>query len=137
MEISSSDFARSFGDALRNFLNTKGITPAAAARQLGVERATLSTYWTERDKGERAKARVELLFRACTELGFEFEYNGYRITAEAIGAKAEAIPKSHPKQLQIDFEQDFELANEQGSVSLNLKRKSGQLEFSVRLQAAS
>src|SRR5580704_12455550 len=82
----SDDFARAFGDHLKKFLDDRGIKYSLAAKSLGVTNATLSTYWTDDANGKRRKPRAELLFRACIKLeDFVFDYNGYRVTAEALG----------------------------------------------------
>ena len=136
MNLSSDDFARVFGDSLKAFLDAEGITYTSAAVRLGVERATLYTYWTDDKSGKRKKPRVELLFLACTELGFEFEYNGNRITATALGTpKAVRMPKE--EQLHLDFSRKFNLTDDDGVVSVQLKRHPGRVEFSVSLKAAS
>jgi transcriptional regulator with XRE-family HTH domain len=138
MGTSSNGFARVFGDSLRAFLDESGISYAEAARRLNVERATLATYWTDDKDGKRNKARAELLFRACTELGFEFEFNGYKIGVRSMGQpKRQGVPKQS-EQLNLDFSRQFKLTEDEGKVSVKLSRRHpGRLEFVVSLEAAS
>jgi transcriptional regulator with XRE-family HTH domain len=136
VSIASDSFSRTFGDALQAFLDAKEITYAAAARKLGVERATLGTYWKDNEQGKRPKPRAELLFRACRDLGFEFEYNGYRITVEVLG-KPTAREEAPKEQLHHDFSRQFTLTEDDGQVTVKLKRHPGTVEFSVSLKAAS
>jgi hypothetical protein len=136
MDLSSDDFARAFGDALRAFLDARGVAYASAAPLLGVERETLYTYWTDDKNGKRRKPRIELLFLACVEFGFEFEYRGFRITTEALG-KPKNIAKPDQEQLFLGYSRKFNLTEDAGQVSVRLKRQPGQVEFSVTLKAAS
>jgi transcriptional regulator with XRE-family HTH domain len=138
MDFTSDHFSRAFGDSLQTFLNLKGITYAEAARRLGVERATLPTYWTDDSNGKRRKARVELLYRACIELGFEFEYNGYNIAARSL-IKPEGQGQPRPsEQLHLDFSRQFKLTEDDGEVSVKLSRRQpGRFQLSVSLEAVS
>jgi hypothetical protein len=136
MNLSSDDFARVFGDALKAHLDARGINYTTAAAQLNVERATLYTYWKGNKDGKRRKPRMELLFLACAELGFQFEYNGFRITAEALGRR-KAVKEPKHEQLRLDYSRKFNLTEDEGLVSVRLKRHPGRVEFSVALQAAS
>ncbi len=136
MDLSSEDFARAFGDALRSFLDNKPMRYAEAARRMGTERRTLNTYINDDAKGRRAKARVELLFQACVELGFEFEYLGYKIRVETLGKQARAsAPQA--EQLTFDFYRQFNLTEDGGLVSVHLKRGSSRVELLVSLRSAS
>lgn len=132
----SEDFARAFGDALRAFLDEKSISYTDASRRLGVRKQTLSTYWTDDASGRRKKARAELMFRACVELGFDFEYKGHRITA-GILKKPEKSPATKSEQLGLEFSRQFKLTEDNGKVSVNLTRFPKRFEFSVSLKAAS
>jgi transcriptional regulator with XRE-family HTH domain len=136
MSASSEDFARAFGDALRAFLDEKGITYTDASARLGVQKQTLSTYWSDDGKGKRKKARAELLFRACIEFGFEFEYNGHRIAADTL-MKPRKGAAARSEQLSFDFSRQFKLTEDSGLVYVRLKRHPGEVEFSVSLKAAS
>jgi hypothetical protein len=101
-----------------------------------VTKAALSTYWIDDKVGKRRKARVELLFRACVELGFEFEYLGHRIAAETL-AKPRGSRKPVAEQLRLDFSRQFKLTEDDGLMSVRLKRHPGRVELSVSLKAAS
>jgi transcriptional regulator with XRE-family HTH domain len=137
VSFSSEQFARAFGDSLKTFLDSREIKYAEAARRLGVTRATLATYWTDDNNGNRKKARVELLFRACVDLGFEFEYNGFRIKAgELASDKSGSV--STQEHLFLDFSRQFNLTEDDGRLSVRLKRRQpGRVEIAVSLEAAS
>ena len=89
---SGNAFARAFGNALRSFLNEKGLTQVDAAARLGLR---------DKKTGKPSKSRLnsylgdsppvpgaEVLYLACTKLdGFKFSYNGYRINAETVGGQ--------------------------------------------------
>lgn len=138
MDLSSEDFARAFGDALKSFLDARDITYTSAADQLGVERETLYTYWTDDKDGRRRKPRVELLFLACVELGFEFEYKGFRIGAEAVKTrKPSKKPKKNEEQLRLEYAREFNLTDDDGKVAVRMKRQLGRIELSMSLKAAS
>jgi transcriptional regulator with XRE-family HTH domain len=136
MGLPSDDFARAFGDDLKRFLDKQGITYAKAAGRLGITKAALSTYWSDDKDGKRRKARVELLYRACVELGFEFEYRGHRIAAKPLG-RSKPSQKSPAEQLLLDFSRQFKLTEDDGLVSVRLERHPGRVELSVSLKAAS
>ena len=127
-------FARAFGDALRQFLDENSISVTKAASKLGMNKQTLSTYWTDNPEGKRPNARAELLFLACTELGFVFEFNGSQVRAthnkSARGGK-------HCEQLRLPFAREFLLVDEKGSVSVNVKRPAGEIQLTVKLSAIS
>lgn len=136
----SPDFARAFGDALQRFLQDKGISQTDAAKLLGLKgragRARLSTYCHDSRRGTRAKPTAQILYLACTGLGFKFEYNGYTITAAALeGARKTAPPDN--KQIPLDFHGQFDLPDNKGSVSFSFRRPPGRVEMSVALRAAS
>lgn len=136
MNLSSEDFARAFGDALKAFLDDQRISYTDAAKRLGVTKAALSTYWNNDKNGVRRKARVELLFLACVELGFELEYNGHRVAANDL-KKTKTGPQPTSEQLHFDFSRQFRLLADDGLVSIRMKRDPGAVEFSVLLKAAS
>jgi transcriptional regulator with XRE-family HTH domain len=136
MDRASEKFARAFGDALKKFLEQKGISEAEGCRLMGVEAATLNTYTHDSPRGDRRRPRAEVLFRACTELGFRFEYNGYRISAASLGKAKNPIPRA-AEQLSLDFMRQFNLTEDNGRVSVRLRRHPGRVELSVFLKAAS
>jgi hypothetical protein len=63
-------------------------------------------------------------------------YNGFRITAEALG-KPKVLAEPTQEQLCFDYFREFNLTDDNGLVSVHLKRHPGQVEFSVVLKAAS
>jgi len=138
LEISSDHFARAFGDSLKGFLDRKHISITEAAKKLGVKRGTIYTYWTDDATGNRRKPRIELLFLACVELGFEFEYNGHRISAQVLGDQKPLSVIPPGEQLEFSYSRRFNLTDDNGVVSVHLKRRQpGRVDFSVSLKAAS
>lgn len=132
---SPQSFARAFGDALRKFLEVQGKSQAGAARDLGIDRARLNTYLKDSRKGTRATPSAEVLYLACVGLGFEFEYEGYRVTGSMLNGKPPKL-RRQPQQLSLDFERQFNLTNQQGTVSVTVKRPPGRIEVSLSLRAA-
>jgi hypothetical protein len=63
----TEDFARSFGDALSQFLQSQGLTQAEAARRHGLAQGNgkgrLNTYCHDSTKGTRPKPDAEILYR--------------------------------------------------------------------------
>ena len=106
----SQDFARAFGDALVQFLREKGLSQSDASRRLGLGKsgkARLNTYCHDSPKGRRPKPDAEVLYRVCTELGFEFDYKGYRISAGILnGNRSEQIVKG-AEQLPLEFQRSI------------------------------
>ena len=136
MSDSEDDFARAFGDALRAHLNKMGVDYAKAAPRLGVTKATLSTYWNNDAEGKRRKPRAALLFKACSEFDFTFEYKGFRVSAATLGkGREKKISKS--EQLLLDYQRQFKLTEDNGNVSVRLKRGPDRVDFSVSLKAVS
>ena len=132
----TDEFARAFGNALKAHLDSEGIDYAKAAPRLRIRKQTLSTYWTDDKKGKRKKPRAELMYLACVEFKFKFEYNGYTVTAETLGKAMEAS-KPSSEQLNLDFSRQFNLTEDNGQIQVSLKRRTGNVEFSVSLKAAS
>jgi transcriptional regulator with XRE-family HTH domain len=137
MNLSDEDFARVFGDALKAHLDRLGIEYAAAAPRLGVTKSALSTYWSDDGSGKRRKPRAALLFKACSEFDFTFEYKGFRISADALENRGRK--EAHPKyeQLILDYQRQFKLAEDDGNVSVRLRRAQGRIALSVSLKAVS
>jgi len=139
MNTNSQDFARAFGDALVKFLHEKGLSQSDASKRLGLgERgnARISAYCHDSRKGTRPTPAAEVLYLVCAELGFEFEYKGYRITAETLNGNRPA-PIETAEQLPLEFNGQFDLTNNQGTVAVSFKRPLGRVELSVYLKAAS
>ncbi len=140
MSLDSQDFARAFGDALVRFLREKGLSQSDASKRLGLGKpgkARLNTYCHDSPKGRRPTPDAEVLYRVCSELGFEFDYKGFRITAEILnGNHAEPVEKP-AEQLPLEFSGQFDLTDQKGTVSVSLKRPLGRIELSVYLRAVS
>ena len=74
-------FARAFGDSLKAFLRSHKISESEAARRMDLGKARINTYCHDSPDGKRVNPDAEVLYLACSRLGFEFEYNGYKISA--------------------------------------------------------
>ena len=135
MEEPSERFARALGEALRTFLDERGISVTEAANRVGMNKQTLSTYWTDNAKGKRPIAGSDVLFAVCGELGFEFEYEGYKIAARSTKGLRKELAKM--EQLRLPFSREFELVDQRGIVTVSVKRPPGRVEFSVSLKAVS
>jgi transcriptional regulator with XRE-family HTH domain len=133
----SQDFARAFGDALKRFLDAHGVTESEAAGKLGLGKARINTYCHDSAKGKRSSPDAEVLYLACSVLGFEFEYNGYRINANTLAGIAVKPNETPLKQLSFEFDRQFYLTDDAGTVSVSIKRPSGSVEVSVSLRAVS
>lgn len=136
----SQDFARAFGDALVKFLREKGLTQSDASKRLGLGKsgkARLNTYCHDSPKGKRPKPDAEVLYRVCAELGFEFDYKGYKITAETLNGNRSTQTEKPAEQLPLEFSGQFDLTGKKGTVSVSLKRPLGRVELSVYLRAVS
>jgi transcriptional regulator with XRE-family HTH domain len=132
------DFARTFGDALNDFLEHQGIRQTDAAKQLGITKARLNTYCHDSRAGKRAKPDAEILYLACTKLvGFNFEYNGFRISAETLNGRKRAPAATDAEQLTLRFDRQFNLTDEQGTVKVHIRRPPGGIAVSVSLQATA
>jgi transcriptional regulator with XRE-family HTH domain len=137
MESAEERFARAFGDALRQFLKDHGISVTDAAQRMDMNKQTLSTYWTDDGEGKRRKARAELLYLACARLGFEFEYSGYKISADTLNGNGTKPKHVATKQLFFDFDRQFKLTGDRGTISVNVRRPPGMIEVSLSLKAVS
>jgi transcriptional regulator with XRE-family HTH domain len=139
----SKDFARAFGDALLNFLKINGIDQSEAAKQLGLGaegKARLNTYCHDSTKGKRPRPNAEVLYLLCVKLGFEFEYNGYKISAATLNGNGAKPTAKQSEQLLLDYDGQFDLIGANGvvgTVSASFKRSPSQVELTVSLKAAS
>jgi transcriptional regulator with XRE-family HTH domain len=136
----SRDFARAFGDALARFLDENGITQSDAAKKIGLGdegKARLSTYCHDSPQGVRRKPNAEILYLLCVKLGFDFEYKGYRITAETLNGTGLKRPEKPAEQMLIEFDGQFNLTDQVGTVSINVKRPLGRIEVSLSMRGAS
>lgn len=134
----SSDFARAFGDALFGFLEANGISQTEAADRLGLAKggkSRINTYCHDSPKGKRPKPSAEVLYRACSVLGFSFDYKGYRISAATLNGRAKTEVKEL-EQLPLVFAGQFDLTDDKGTVSVSVKRPPGRIEVSLSLKTA-
>jgi transcriptional regulator with XRE-family HTH domain len=134
---SPQSFARAFTDALKNFLDENHLGQSEAARKLGIETveegkrkggARISSYCCG-----RAKPDAEILYLLCAKLGFNFEYNGFRITAETMNGKRPKPSGEPSKQLTFEFERQFNLTRKQGIVTVKVRRRTGRIDVSLSL----
>jgi transcriptional regulator with XRE-family HTH domain len=138
------DFARAFGDALNAFLQQEEITQSEAAKRLGLNKpgknggkARLNAYCHDSPKGKRPKPSAEILYLVCAELGFAFEYNGYKISAATFSGNGTRKVERPVEQLQIEFDGQFNLTDEKGTVSISVKRPPGRIAVALSLKGAS
>jgi transcriptional regulator with XRE-family HTH domain len=143
---SGEGFARSFGKALRNFLDSTGMTQVEAVKLLGLKdkksgkpsKSRLNTYLTESPPMPDA----QVLYLACTRLkGFNLEYNGYRMNFQIVRRKGQPLPQKPAEQMAFRFNRQFNLTDKKGAVTekgafaVKVKRPAGRIEFSVSLKA--
>lgn len=120
---------------MNHFLQEAEISEAEAARITGIGKATLNTYTHDDTEGKRMKPNAEAMFRLCADLGFKFEYKGYQIMASRILTPSGSIPQRRPPQ--TEFSRQFNLTEDEGRLSVRLKRQADRVEFSVSLKAVS
>jgi len=113
------------------------MTETEAAGKLGLGKARINTYCHDSTDGRRSSPDAEVLYLACTVLGFEFEYNGYRINASTLEGVAVKSTEMPPEQLSFEFDRQFYLTDDGGTVSVSIKRPVGRVEVSVSLRAVS
>lgn len=137
---SQNNFADAFGDALRTFLDERGLKQAAAAKEIGLDdkkgRGRINSYCRDSEKHKRPKPDAEILYLLCTKLNFRFQYSGYEISAATLNGR----PKSRPKpaeQLPLQFDRQFNLTDEDGTVSVRVRRPPGRIEVSLSLKSTA
>jgi hypothetical protein len=138
-------FARAFGKALRNYLDSTGMKQVEVVKLLGLKSAK---------SGKPSKQRMnhylgdsppvpdaDVLYLACTKLeGFNFEHDGYRINAERVHRRG-ALSQKPAGQMAFRFNRQFNLTDKKGAVTeigafaVRVKRPAGRIEFSVSLKA--
>src|SRR5437588_2242833 len=119
---SPKDFAHAFGDALRQFLEAKGIRKIDVAKLFGLadkkgnpSKARINTYCRDSRSGTRSKPDAEILFLACTKLeGFYFDYRGYRISAATLNGNGAKRAEKPAEQLTLHFDRQFNLTEKAG-----------------------
>jgi hypothetical protein len=140
MAEEAEDFAQAFGVAFLKFLQDSGLTQSDAAKPLGLGKkgkARLNTYCHGSAKGRRPTPNAEVLYRVCAELGFQFVYKGYRISAQTLNGNRPKPMDKPAEQLPLEFSGQFDLTDQKGTVYVRFKRPLGRVEVSVRLRAAS
>lgn len=136
----SEDFARAFGNALDQFLRREGLNQSAAAKALGLGdegKARLNTYCHDSPKGVRRKPNAEMLYLLCVNLGFAFEYKVYKISAATLNGSGKKSTEKPAEQLLIEFDGQFNLTDQTGTVSINVKRPPGRIEVALSIRGAS
>ena len=103
---------------------------------MGLGKARVNTYCHDSPDGKRANPDAEVLYLACSRLGFEFEYNGYRINAANLAGEIVKPPEG--EQLSFEFDRQFNLTHDLGTVSVQVRRPVGkETEVSISLRVAS
>jgi len=137
---SPRDFAHAFGDALKQFLEEKGMGQNDAARELGLQErggARLHSYLHDRADGTRPRPEAEILYLLCAKLDFRFDYTGYRISASSLNGAGRKPVGPAAEQMTFRFDRQFNLSNESGSVGVKVKRPPGRIELTISLDAAA
>jgi len=135
----SEDFARAFGNALDQFLRGKGMNQSDAAKALGLGaegKARLNTYCHDSPKGTRRRPNAQMLYLLCVKLGFAFEYKGYKISAATLNGSGRKSAEKPAEQLLIEFDGQFNLTDQTGTVSISVKRPPGRIEVALSLKGA-
>ena len=136
----SEDFARAFGNALDQFLRKSGMTQSDAAKALGLGdegKARLNTYCHDSPRGTRRKPNAEMLYLLCVKLGFGFEYKGHRISAATLNGGGKKLIEKPAEQLLIEFDGQFNLTDQTGTVSINVKRPPRRIDLALSIKGAS
>jgi transcriptional regulator with XRE-family HTH domain len=139
MPQDSSEFARVFGERLGRFLDGRGMSLAEAARKIGLGpegRARISAYCHKSPRRKRPKPNAELLYLLCSKLGFGFEYQGYKVTAEAMNGGRPKPLEQPIEQLRIVFDSQLNLTSQEGQFSMDVKRPPGRIEVSLALNSS-
>jgi transcriptional regulator with XRE-family HTH domain len=129
------DFGHAFGDALKAFLETKNLSQAEVAKRLRLGKggvARLGTYLADSTDGKRRVPRADFLYKICSQLEFEFEYQGCRISARSAKSNGTKRPRQPvEQQLQFPFDGQFNLKGREGTVNLSIRRSTGSRKLSV------
>jgi transcriptional regulator with XRE-family HTH domain len=134
----SKEFAKAFGESFGKFLGDRGMSQAKAAKLMGLRgRARLNPYCHASADGTRPTPEADVLYLACTELGFQFDYKGKRISASTLNGNGVRPDAKQPEQLDLAFDRQLELTRLTGRVSVSLRRPPGRTEVSVSLKAVS
>jgi hypothetical protein len=117
MPDNSADFARAFGEELSRFLDTRHMSLAEAAREIGLGpegRARISAYCHDSPRGKRP---------------------GYKVTAESINGHRTSLEKPI-EQLRIAFDSQLNLTRREGEFFIDVKRPAGRIEVSLILNSS-
>jgi len=130
-------FAKALGDAIREFLEHNGMQKAEIAEKFGLEsRQVFHSYLRDQKHGRRVPAPAYVFYLACTQLGFKFDYEGYRISAKRIKGKGKIERMAKPSdQYTLSFGGNFELADKAGALKVSVKRPPERLELFVSVNA--
>jgi hypothetical protein len=78
-----------------------------------------------------------MLYLLCVNLGFAFEYKGYKISAATLNGSGKKSTEKPAEQLLIEFDGQFNLTDQTGTVSINVKRPPGRIEVALSIRGAS
>jgi len=99
--------------------------------------ARLGTYFHDSEDGKRTIPNAEFLYLACQKLGFEFAYNGCKISRYTLSRNGSA-PTTPAEQLPLPFDRQFNLTDGAGMVSVSVRRRPpGRVDVSFSLKALS
>ena len=132
-ENAVEDFRLAFRNAVREFLAEKRLSQAKVARGIGITKQRFNSYCREK---KPAHPEAEVLYFLCAKWGFSFEYRGYIVSAATLEGVPVPAPASIEQQIPIDFEGQFKLTDQNGALSVTVKRPSGRLEVSLSLDKA-
>ncbi len=63
-----------------------------------------------------------MLYLLCVNLGFAFEYKGFKISAATLNGNGRKSPERPAEQLLIQFDGQFNLTDQTGTVAITVKR---------------
>ena len=125
------DFNVAFSAKLRQAIEDRGLSVAAAAKELGVCRQSLYNYLSG-----HTTPGGNLVRTACQKWAIALDHNGFHVDASCFpGPQLEASPLAEQLQLPL-MEAIQNLADE--NVTINIRRKdSGSVTFEVQLKFGS
>ena len=100
-------------------------------------KARLNTYCRGTSKGSWPTPDARILYLLCTKLGFAFKYNGYTISAATLNGNGARPTEKPAEQLQIEFSGQFNLTDQEQTVSIRVKRPPGRIAVALSLRGAS
>lgn len=78
-----------------------------------------------------------MLYLLCVKLGFGFEYKGYRISAATLNGSGKKSIQKSDEQLLIEFDGQFNLTDQTGTVSINVKRPPRRIDLALSIKGVS